>query len=1048
MRSRMLPAIILLLALQAAAQGAVTTDPPLEMRGQAASSQDDMLKLLQAMKDQGAQQLTNLQTLVSHQRLLVENNQALLLQISRIAGLLQDLSKKIPPTENTGNRISLGTPNDQFEFGPAEAAGGHLAARDPSRPHLSGPRRSDLDYGAVETPCSREREYRGGADTHGGVHRHLRVRVQEPQTHLLQDSHLCQRSPKPLHTSPTFSSHDKGGWCLPVAMPLTDPAATDFTLRMENGSSAPAGMNFTADPRSGIQIRNLQPSDSGRYVCSARMGEVEKRSGFVHIRVSQRIRDPPSVSLDRDEYVRLIGEALEITCITRNPNLNYYVTWHASGKILKPKNIVDHDRGKGSIRSVLRIPHVNVSHAGNLTCMAENEAGVSSTSASLQVVDRPYIRLSPGPSAEENGTFLEVKEGEDLELRVRMEAYPEIEAAWWDTPKLLNHSLELHQHNYRYQAALLLRRMQSVEQGRYVFFARSSKVNSSIAFHVKMLQRPNAMLRWTNGSLTCTTFGYPAPRIHWFRCPGIRSTCSDNKTQGAEPLEAEAETVRNEEFGAAEVMSTLTLPPSDLTATVECVAVNSVGTSRDNLVMDVSQVWMSKLLVPSLAGAAGLLLLLTVILLYKYKQKPRYEIRWKIIEASEGNHYTFIDPSQLPYNEKWEFPRDKLKLGKVLGAGAFGKVVEAMAYGLGKEDNVLRVAVKMLKPTAHSEEREALMCELKILSHLGQHRNIVNLLGACTRGGPVLVITEYCSHGDLLNYLRSRAESFLSFQANGLGAPQHGSDYTNLSGKRLYIRSDSGISSSASDSYQDMKPMRRPAVSSQDLCGEEVEPDLRPLDVSDLLEFSFQVAQGLEFLASKNCIHRDVAARNVLLTDSGIAKICDFGLARDIMNDSNYVVKGNARLPVKWMAPESIFDCIYTMQSDVWSYGILLWEIFSLGKSPYPGVPVDSRFYRMIKDGGQMSQPEFAPAEIYEIVKACWNLEPTERPTFSKIVRTMGLMLQGPSEQGYKNTLDDAFKRQLETLYSCKGGEGSGDRSCDREDEILPLMNTNNYQLC
>lgn len=169
------------------------------------------------------------------------------------------------------------------------------------------------------------------------------------------------------------------------------------------------------------------------------------------------------------------------------------------------------------------------------------------------------------------------------------------------------------------------------------------------------------------------------------------------------------------------------------------------------------------------------------------------------------------------------------------------------------------------------------------------------------------------------------------------------------------------------------------------------------------------------------CIHRDVAARNVLLTTRREAKICDFGLARDIMNDSNYVVKGNvsvrvdrhtyihiymsdeliktwtlllvkARLPVKWMAPESIFDCVYTVQSDVWSYGILLWEIFSLGqntkhmpvtifsfttrlqcdlqccslpgKSPYPSMAVDSRFYKMVKCGYQMSQPDFAPPEM------------------------------------------------------------------------------------
>ncbi|XP_041096357.1 mast/stem cell growth factor receptor kita-like, partial [Polyodon spathula] len=99
-----------------------------------------------------------------------------------------------------------------------------------------------------------------------------------------------------------------------------------------------------------------------------------------------------------------------------------------------------------------------------------------------------------------------------------------------------------------------------------------------------------------------------------------------------------------------------------------------------------------------------------------------------------GNNYVYIDPAQLPYDHKWEFPRDKLRFGKTLGSGAFGKVVEATAYGMSKADSVMTVAVKMLKPSAHSTEKEALMSELKVLSYLGHHMNIVNLLGACTVG--------------------------------------------------------------------------------------------------------------------------------------------------------------------------------------------------------------------------------------------------------------------------------------------------------------------------
>ncbi|XP_072120648.1 macrophage colony-stimulating factor 1 receptor-like [Mobula birostris] len=385
------------------------------------------------------------------------------------------------------------------------------------------------------------------------------------------------------------------------------------------------------------------------------------------------------------------------------------------------------------------------------------------------------------------------------------------------------------------------------------------------------------------------------------------------------------------------------------------------------------------------------LIFIVAFLFYKYKQKPKYEVRWKIIEAVNGNDYTFIDPTQLPYNEKWEFPREKLRLGKVLGAGAFGKVVEATAFGLGQEHEATKVAVKMLKPSAHSTEKEALISELKILSHLGQHSNVVNLLGACTLGGPVLVITEYCHYGDLLNFLKQKGQS--------LAYSDRENHYKNVSQLKGGQRSGNYM------------PMRMSVGSSSPIISQsehqDSEEDEVQLNLEDLLRFSHQVATGMEFLSSRNCIHRDVAARNVLLSQGRVAKICDFGLARDIMNDSNYVVKGNARLPVKWMAPESIFDCVYTVQSDVWSYGILLWEIFSLGSSPYPGVPVDSTFYKLIRSGFQMGRPATAPPELYDIMTQCWRLEATERPSFSQIVRLIGKQMVQFCEQDYTNLSRD-----------------------------------------
>ncbi|XP_032384009.1 macrophage colony-stimulating factor 1 receptor isoform X1 [Etheostoma spectabile] len=838
---------------------------------------------------------------------------------------------------------------------------------------------------------------------------------------------------------------------------LTDPAATDLGLRMDNGTSVPPGMNYTVYRHRGILIKKLHPRFNADYVCTAKVSGGERTSKAFSINVIEKLRFPPYVLLENDEYVRIVGEELKIRCSTHNPNFNYNVTWTYTTKS-KP-TIEEKVRSSGEnrldIQSILTIHAADLADTGNISCTGTNEAGVNSSTTYLLVVDKAYIRLLPqlSPKLAHQGLSVEVNEGEDLELTVLIEAYPHITEHRWHTPTSPNTSTQEHKlirYNNRYHATLQLKRMNAQEQGQYTFYAKSELANASITFQVQMYQKPVAVVRWENiTTLTCTSFGYPAPRIIWYQCFDIRPTCNENTTgmQLAIPLQAPTVEVQREEYGAVEVESVLTVRPSSRRMTVECVAFNLVGVSSDTFAMDVSD----KLFTSTLTGAAGILailLLLLVFLLYKYKQKPRYEIRWQIIEARDGNNYTFIDPTQLPYNEKWEFPRDKLKLGKILGAGAFGKVVEATAYGLGKEDNVVRVAVKMLKASAHSDEREALMSELKILSHLGHHQNIVNLLGACTYGGPVLVITEYCSLGDLLNFLRQKAETFENFVMNIPNVVEDSNDYKNICSQKQFIRSDSGISSTPSSSYLEMRPSQVANMESSPDCVCEEAGDW-PLNIDDLLRFSFQVAQGLDFLAAKNCIHRDVAARNVLLTDHRVAKICDFGLARDIMNDSNYVVKGNARLPVKWMAPESIFDCVYTVQSDVWSYGILLWEIFSLGKSPYPSVAVDSRFYKMVKRGYQMCQPNFAPAEIYMIMKMCWNLEPTERPTFSKITQMIERLLRDQSEQElliYQNVQQQVTEGEVCDESKCC--DGPCDRSCDHEEEEQPLMKTNNYQFC
>ncbi|XP_006001437.1 vascular endothelial growth factor receptor 2 isoform X2 [Latimeria chalumnae] len=403
--------------------------------------------------------------------------------------------------------------------------------------------------------------------------------------------------------------------------------------------------------------------------------------------------------------------------------------------------------------------------------------------------------------------------------------------------------------------------------------------------------------------------------------------------------------------------------------------------------------------------------LLLIIILRTVKRPNRGDLK-------TGYLSIIMDPDEVPMDEqcerlaydasKWEFPRDRLKLGKPLGRGAFGQVVEAAAFGIDKLATCKTVAVKMLKEGATSSEHRALMSELKILIHIGHHLNVVNLLGACTKvGGPLMVIVEYCKHGNLSTYLRSKREEFVPYKSKVV-KPKQIKD-KNIAGEvKCRLDSIASSQSSASSGFAEEKSLSD--VEEQ----EEEELYKNPLTMEDLICYSFQVARGMEFLASRKCIHRDLAARNILLSENKVVKICDFGLARDVYKDPDYVRKGDARLPLKWMAPETIFDRVYTTQSDVWSFGVLLWEIFSLGASPYPGVQIDEEFCRRLKEGTRMRAPDYATPEVYQTMLDCWHGNPKDRPTFSELVEHLGNLLQANAQQDGKDYIPLTMSLNME----------------------------------
>ncbi|CAH8523494.1 unnamed protein product [Dicrocoelium dendriticum] len=156
-----------------------------------------------------------------------------------------------------------------------------------------------------------------------------------------------------------------------------------------------------------------------------------------------------------------------------------------------------------------------------------------------------------------------------------------------------------------------------------------------------------------------------------------------------------------------------------------------------------------------------------------------------------------------------------------------------------------------------------------------------------------------------------------------------------------------------------------------------------------LLNYGRQVAEGMEFLSSRSIIHRDLAARNILVGEDYVLKIADFGLTRAA--DDYYRKLTNGRLPIKWLAPECIFDRVYTVRSDVWSFGVLLWEVFSLGDSPFKGID-PAAVPRMIREGRRNPKPRFATESIYKIMQHCWEAEPRKRPSFVQLVASLSAL--------------------------------------------------------
>ncbi|MCJ8734048.1 hypothetical protein PDJAM_G00230930 [Pangasius djambal] len=645
--------------------------------------------------------------------------------------------------------------------------------------------------------------------------------------------------------------------------------------------------------------------------------------------------------------------------------------------------------GRNKIISTL-VVMANVS--GVYTCKASNELGERTMTTHFYVNDHPQsFEVKP----------LTAIEGDDITLICQGTRFLYDRLSWYDSQsRLVQNDSSIQISPYSVSLTLRLKNVSRNHTNGYecraINLNTKKEVNTTSNLFIDERIIPwliqNLTSQDVNSSstltLACLAHGVPPPFITWYKdkIPITEGPGITLKNNGVLIIQR----VKKEDEGM-----------------YECQASNAKGVATSSAVITVlgdEGKPNIEVIILVCTGAAATFLWIMLILFIRKLRKP------SSADLKTGYLSIIMDPDQMPLNEqwdrlpydssKWEFPRDRLRLGKTLGHGAFGKVVEASAFGIDKLSTCKTVAVKMLKGGATNSECRALMSELKILIHIGHHLNVVNLLGACTKqGGPLMIIVEYCKYGNLSNYLRGKRGDFVVYKSQDGKAllQSSGCELSELLKRRLESVASTG--SSASSGF----------IEDKSYCDSEEEEEesedlyKRVLTLEDLICYSFQVAKGMEFLASRKCIHRDLAARNILLSENNVVKICDFGLARDVYKDPDYVRKGDARLPLKWMAPEAIFDKIYTTQSDVWSFGVLMWEIFSLGASPYPGVQIDEEFCCRLKEGTRMRAPEYASSEIYQTMLDCWHGERQHRPTFTELVERLGDLLQASVQQEGKH---------------------------------------------
>ena len=353
----------------------------------------------------------------------------------------------------------------------------------------------------------------------------------------------------------------------------------------------------------------------------------------------------------------------------------------------------------------------------------------------------------------------------------------------------------------------------------------------------------------------------------------------------------------------------------------QCVNDNASSSStRNNFVLLGVAVTIPLLIIVVVILAVVICVLCTV--------KERAKVLYKLNKSPNNStceeticNDNYVPAQTVDIGQLHNIPRENITCIKELGQGNFGMVMKGEAKDVIPDQPSTLVAIKILKEGSNGDTRSNFVHEAVLVNRF-DHPNILKLLGVCFDVEPFYIIFEYMELGDLNHYLRNKAIS-------------------------------DGQSSSN-------------------------------ITLQNLVDMAINIAAGLDYLAECRFIHRDLATRNCLINKQLFVKIADFGLSKDVYSKDYYRLEEKSLLPIRWMPPEAILYRKFTTQSDIWSFGIVLWEIFAGGVQPYCTFS-NEEVVDYVTNKKVLQCPNNCPSHLYKLMVDCWKADPESRPTASEV---------------------------------------------------------------